>query len=229
MLSNNGQLEKIKVLVVDDHTLFAEGTTALLSAEPNLEIVGIANDGEQCLSLVKSKKTDVILLDISLPDCSGINLIDKIKLIHPEVKIIMLTGLNPKGYLTKSLCKDVRGFLLKECNKREMIEAIYYVAQGQEYFSKGLAPYLKSALVGNDDDKKYLILQSKESVGSLTVREEEIMNLIAKGFNNQEIALTLDIKLRTVKFHISNILIKLGVKSRLQAVSVWTDMSMISG
>ncbi|MEA4902152.1 response regulator transcription factor [Desulfitobacterium sp.] len=225
MTSDNGKLEKIKILLVDDHTLFAEGTTVLLSLEPNLEIVGIANDGEQCLSLVKLKKPDIILLDISLPDCSGINLIDEIRLIHQEVKIIMLTGLNPKGYLTKSLSKDVHGFLLKECNKREMIEAIFCVAQGQEYFSRCLGPYLKTAIVGNDEDKSCLTLQSKDSRDRLTIREEEIMNLIARGLSNQEIASTLYIEIRTVKFHVSNILFKLGVKSRLKAVSVWNTMS----
>ena len=229
MLFDNGKLEKVKILLVDDHTLFAEGTNALLSSEPNLEIVGIANDGEQCLSLIKSKTPDIILLDISLPDRSGINLIDEIRLINPGVKIIMLTGLNPKGYLTKLLRKDVNGFLLKECNKNEMIEAIFYVAQGKEYFSRALAPYLKLALVGSDDNKRYLTLESKDSRSPLTVREEEIMNLIAKGFNNQEISSTLDIQLRTVKFHISNILLKLGVKSRLKAVSVWNTVSKNQG
>jgi len=220
MSVGNEKLEKIKVLVVDDHTLFAEGTVALLSSETNLEIVGIANDGNQCLTFLKSKTPDIILLDISLPDCSGINLIDDIKSIHPAVKIIMLTGLNPRGYLTKSLQKGVHGFLLKECSKREMIEAIYYVEQGKEYFSKGLVPFLKLTLNG---DKQALTSQPNNIGKLLSAREKEIMDLITNGLNNQEISTTLGITIRTVKFHSSNIFLKLGVKSRSKAVATWDN------
>lgn len=224
MSAGNEKLEKIKVLVVDDHTLFAEGTVALLSRETNLEIVGIANDGNQCLTLLRLKTPDIILLDISLPDCSGINLIDEIKSFNPAVKIIMLTGLNPKGYLRKSLQKGVQGFLLKECNKKEMIEAVFYVAQGKEYFSKGLAPFLKLAFVGSGD-KQTLTSQSNNIGELLSTREAEIMDLIAKGFDNQEISSKSGITIRTVKFHTSNIFLKLGVKSRSKAVAVWTMVS----
>lgn len=225
MSIGNEKLENIKVLVVDDHTLFAEGTVSILSSETNLEIVGIANDGNQCLALLRSKTPDIILLDISLPDCSGINLIDDIKSINPAVKIIMLTGLNPKGYLAKSLQKGVHGFLLKECNKKEMIEAVFYVAQGKEYFSKGLAPYIRFAFIRSNEDKEALTFQLSDIGELLSTREEEIMDLIAKGLNNQEISSTLFITIRTVKFHTSNILSKLGVNSRSKAVAVWTRVS----
>ena len=219
------KLEKIKVLVVDDHTLFAEGTVSILLSETNLEIVGIANDGKQCLTLLQSKAPDIILLDISLPDCSGISLIDDIRIINPTVKIIMLTGLNPKGYLKKSLQKGVHGFLLKECNKKEMIEAVFSVAEGKEYFSKGLAPLLKLGFVGSNGYTKSLTLQSNDIGESLSTREKEIMDLIAKGLNNKEISAKLNITIRTVKFHTSNILFKLGVKSRSKAVAAWITVS----
>jgi len=222
---SNEKLEKIKVLVVDDHTLFAEGTVSLLSTETNLEIVGIANDGNQCLTLLRLKTPDIVLIDLNLPDCSGINLIDDIKSKNSVVKIIMLTGLNPKGYLTKSLQKGVSGFLLKECNKKEMIEAIFYVAQGKEYLSKSLAPLLKLEFIGNNGDEQALELQPNHIGELLSTRETEIMDLIAKGLNNQEISVTLGITIRTVKFHISNILFKLSVKSRSKAAAVWTMVS----
>ncbi|MGC7872612.1 response regulator [Desulfosporosinus sp. SYSU MS00001] len=224
MALDNVKSKMLKILIVDDHTLFAEGTVSLLSSETNLEIVGIANNGVQCLNLLKSTAPDVILLDISLPDCSGINLIDDIKSIHPEVKIIMLTGLNPEGYLTKSLQKGVQGFLLKECNKTEMIEAIHYVVQGKEYFSKGLAHFLKVELVDNNDDQ-LITLKSNETEESLSPREREILELVSKGLNSEEVSLALGITKRTVNFHIGNILSKLGVKSRLKAVAIWKTMS----
>ncbi|KLU66415.1 transcriptional regulatory protein DegU [Desulfosporosinus acididurans] len=223
MALDNEKSKMLKILIVDDHTLFVEGTVSLLSSETILEIVGIANDGVQCLNLLKSTAPDVILLDISLPDCSGINLIDDIKSIHPEVKIIMLTGLNPEGYLTKSLQKGVQGFLLKECNKTEMIEAIHYVVEGKEYFSKGLAHFLKVEVVDNNDDQQSITPKPNDKV--LSGREAEIMNHIIKGLNNQEISLALGITIRTVKFHTSNILHKFGVKSRSKAAAAWKEMS----
>lgn len=221
MSFNTVELGLVKVLVADQHILLAEGFAALVSQETNLEVVGIANDGNQCLTLIESKAPDIILLGISLLDCSGINLIDDIKSIHSTLKIIMLTGLNPQRYRINLLQKGVWGFLLKECNKKEMIEAIFNVFLGKEYYSKGLVPYMKPVLLNNDDRRQNLTLEHSDISEVLSGREEEIMNLIAKGLNNQEIASTLGITIRTVKFHTSNIFRKIGVKSRLQAVATW--------
>jgi DNA-binding NarL/FixJ family response regulator len=222
MLADDEKTEEIKVLIVDDHTLFAEGTAALLSSESNLKIVGIANDGRRCLALLKSITPDIILLDISLPDISGISLIDEIKSMNPEVKIIMLTGLNPMGYLTKSLRKGVHGFLLKECNKKEIIETIFHVAQGKDYFSQGLAPYLKSAIIGKEIGLEVTSEPVKTTDTKLTPKEKEIIELIAMGLRTREVATKLGVKNRTIDFHVSNILMKFGVKTRYEAVLTYT-------
>lgn len=213
MLSNNGDLEAIKILLVDDHNLFAEGTAALLMPEANFTVLGIAGNGNQCLQLLRETTPDVILLDISLPDCSGINLIDEIKLIHPTIKIIMLTGLNPTGYLPKLLSKGVQGLLLKESTKKEMVEAIQYVVQGKDYFSQALAPFMKSVIVDNDNSETVKLHDRL-----LTPREQEIMESISIGLRNREIAAKLGVKSRTIDFHVSNILSKLGVKTRIEAM-----------
>jgi DNA-binding NarL/FixJ family response regulator len=212
---------RAKVLVVDDHTLFSEGTIALLSSETELEVVGIAKNGNECLTLVNEKKPDVILLDISLPDILGIHLIDQIKRVHSEARVIMLTGHDPRGYITISLQKGAQGFLLKNCTKKEMVEAISYVSKEKVYFSLGMAPFLKNVLVGKNHNLEALSLGPKENDKLLTPRETEIMNLVSKGLGNNEIALTLGLKSRTVNFHVGNILIKLDVNSRLKAVVVW--------
>jgi DNA-binding NarL/FixJ family response regulator len=213
--------EKLKVLLVDDHILFAEGTVALLASEQKLEVMGIASDGNQCLSILNTETPDVILLDIGLPDRSGIDLIDEIRSKVPTVKVIMLTGLNPKGYITIAMRKGVNGFLLKECNKKEMIEAILDVAQGKEYFSKGLAHYLVSELTDDEKDKTNDI---KINDKLLTSKETEIIELITMGLRSKEVANKLGITTRTVDFHMSNILSKLGARTRYEAIMIYTNI-----
>jgi DNA-binding NarL/FixJ family response regulator len=212
---------RITVLVVDDHTLFAEGTVALLSSETDLEVVGIAKSGNECLTLIKMKKPDVILLDINLADISGIELIPKIKRLHSEARVLMLTGHKPESYLTKSLQNGAQGFLLKDCTKKEMVEAISCVSKGKFYFSQGIGDFLKDVLTGKNRVAESLLPRTSQIEQTLTRRETEIMNLVSTGLSNKEIAFALGLKCRTVNFHIGNILIKLGVSSRLQAILAW--------
>lgn len=218
MVFNSEKLERVKVLVVDDHTLFAEGTVSLLSVEPRILTVGIAKNGMECMNLVSQTSTDVVLLDIGLPDISGTDLIEKIKQVGPEVKILMLTGLNPKGFVTKSMTKGANGFLLKDCSAQEMTGAIFRVYEGGVYFSQGLAAFLRS---GNNGDNSHSPGNSETPSILLTPREIEIIELVSQGLHNTEIASALGIKVRTVEFHVSNILSKLGASSRFEAVLKW--------
>jgi len=214
-------LEKtIRVVVVDDHTLFAEGTVSLLSSETYISVVGTAKNERDCLKLVQAEHPDVVLLDINLPDFNGTDLIGKIKVIASNVKIIMLTGQSPEGYVDASLNKGANGFLLKDCSKSEMTAAILQVSSGsgQYYFSQNMAPYLRSVIVG----EQIRANTSESNKFSLTPKEQEIIELIAQGLRNREIAAALEIKNRTVDFHVSNILSKLGAKSRLEAVLIYT-------
>lgn len=215
-------LEKtIRVAVVDDHTLFAEGTVLLLSSEPYISVVGTAKNGQDCLKLVKTKHPDVVLLDINLPDSCGTDLIEKIRESVANVSIIMLTGQNPEEYVNASLNKGAHGFLLKDCSKTEMTAAILQASSGKYYFSQNMAPYLRSIIVGEEITTNDI--EPEKNQGTLlTPKEVEIIELIAQGLRNKEIATTLGIKNRTVDFHVGNILSKLGVKSRLEAVLIYT-------
>jgi len=208
----------IRLVVVDDHILFAEGTVSLLSSEPYISVVATAKNGSDCLKIVTAEHPDVILLDINLPDYCGTDLIEKIKAIDSKASIIMLTGQDPAGYMNASLKKGAQGFLLKECSKTEMITAILQVSKGEFYFSQNVAPYLRSEIIGKE-------IQGK----ALTSQEIEIIELITRGLSNKEISNTLDIKSRTVDFHVSNILPKLGAKSRLEALLIYTQSKAQSG
>lgn len=218
MSFNIEDLERVRVLVVDDHTLFAEGTVSLLSVEPRILALGIAKNEIECMAFLSKVVLDVVLLDINLPDCCGTDLIDIIKKVQPNVKIIMLTGQNPQGYITKSISKGANGFLLKDCSVKEMTQAILRVHKGHVYFSQSLGTFLQT-----DNIVKKIPVDVEMPSLRLTSREIEIMDLISKGLHNKEIALTLGIKVRTVDFHVSNILFKLGVSSRLEAVIMWVN------
>jgi DNA-binding NarL/FixJ family response regulator len=221
----------IRVAVVDDHTLFAEGTVLLLSSEPNISVVGTANNGKDCLKIVKREHPDVVLLDINLPDYCGTDLIEKIKEIDSNASIIMLTGQNPEEYVNASLNKGAHGFLLKDCSKIEMTAAIVQASLGKYYFSQNMASHLRSVIVGQEIMTNISEPEKNQGV-LLTPKELEIIELISQGLRNREIATALGIKNRTVDFHVSNILSKLGVKSRLEAVLIYskdqTESSKIS-
>lgn len=221
MLSNSKKNIRIKVLVVDDHTLFAEGTVSLLYSEPRITVVGIAKNGVECVRLINESKPDVVLLDIRLPDVSGTELIDKIKRVQPGIKIIMLTGHSPKGYVAKSINKGANGFLLKDCAVQEMIQGILSVYNGGVYFSKGLEVFLP---FGNNFDKIHFLSEIEDPPGEkLTPKEIEIIELVSKGLHNKEIAEAINVKVATVNFHVSNILIKLNAKTRLEAALKYKD------
>jgi len=211
MSFSSEKLERVKILIVDDHTLFAEGTVSLLSVEPRILVVGIAKNGIECIGLASKTVPDVVLLDINLPDICGIDIIDKMKKVQPEVKILMLTGQDPKGYVTISENKGANGFLLKSCSVKEMITAILQVSRGELYFPQNMAPYLRSAIISEG-------IKVNNIMELLTPKEIEIIELITQGLRNREITTALGIKDRTVNFHVSNIMSKLGVKSRLKAV-----------
>lgn len=221
MYFNSGESDRIKVLVVDDHTLFAAGTVSLLSVEPRILVIGVAKDGMECMSLISKTRSDVVLLDISLPDTCGTDLIDKIKAVQPEVKILMLTGQNPKGYVTKSISKGAKGFLLKDCSVKEMIEAIFRVNNGGEYFSQGLGAFRQPL---NNSDNGHFAASSEIPREILTPKEIEIIELVSRGLHNKEIASSLGLNVRTVEFHVSNILPKLGVSKRFEAVLQWANI-----
>ena len=203
----------IKVLVVDDHKLFAQGVVSLLSSEPDIVVSDVASSAEECLRMAEIVSPHTVLLDINLPDSCGVDMISKIKQIDPGIGIVMLTGLSPLGHIDASLAQGASGFLLKDCTKEEMVTAIRKAARGESYFSQSMAPYLKEELVGTPQQDSH-----DDKVASLTLRELEVFKLVVTGLRSKEIAEKLGITKRTVDYHIGNMLLKLEAKSRLEIV-----------
>ncbi len=205
--------EPIRVLVVDDQELFRRGITMLLAAEPGIEVVGEAGDGIEGAELAQSTAPDVVLLDVRMPRRSGIEACLAIKESVPSAKILMLTMSDEEADLYEAVKSGASGYLLKDSSIDEVAQAVRVVADGQSLISPSMAAKLI-------DEFKQLAKPEREQVPGLrlTDRELQVLRFVAKGMNNREISKQLYISENTVKNHVRNILEKLQLHSRMEAV-----------
>ena len=203
-----------RIIIADDHVLFRQGLKSLLAGRSDLEVIGEASDGLQLLDLLDRSLPDIILLDISMPNLRGIEAIHEIKKAHPHVKILILTMHNDKQYLEQAISAGARGYLLKEDADTELFSAIEKVRRGRIYVSPNLLEELT--------DDWVLTLRGEPNVSleveHLTIREKEVLKLIAEGKGSKEIAGLLFISTRTVERHRANIMQKLGAKKTADLV-----------
>jgi DNA-binding NarL/FixJ family response regulator len=205
--------EPIRVLVVDDQELFRRGLVMLLSVEQGISVVGEAGDGEEGVSIAAQVAPDVVLLDIRMPRRSGLEACQSIKQAVPTTKIIMLTVSDEEADLYEAVKSGASGYLLKDSSIEEVAQAVRVVADGQSLISPSMAVKLI-------DEFKQMSRPEREHVPGLrlTDRELEVLRLVARGLNNREIAKQLFISENTVKNHVRNILEKLQLHSRMEAV-----------
>ncbi len=205
--------EPIRVLVVDDQQLFRRGLTMLLAVEPGLEVVGEAGDGVEGTALAETAAPDVVLLDVRMPKKSGIEACLAIKEAVPSAKIIMLTVSDEEADLYEAVKSGASGYLLKDSSIEEVAQAIRVVADGQSLISPSMAIKLI-------DEFKQMSRPERESGPALrlTERELDVLRLVAQGHSNKEIAARLFISENTVKNHVRNMLEKLQLHSRMEAV-----------
>ena len=203
-----------RIIIADDHRLFRQGLKSLLGARPDLEVVGEAADGLQLLDLLNQSPPDIILLDISMPNLRGIEAVHEIKRSYPRVKILILTMHKDKQYLEQAISAGARGYLLKEDTDTELFTAIEKIRRGRIYVSPNLLEELTEDWVLTLHDESNASLKIEQ----LTVREKEVLKLIAEGKGNKEIADLLFISTRTVERHRANIMEKLGAKKTADLV-----------
>lgn len=196
----------IRIVLADDHTIMRSGLRAVLDRYPDMEVVGEAADGRQAIQCVDELQPDAIVMDVAMPNLNGIEAARQISSRHPTVSIVVLSMHSDEGYVLRALKAGARGYLLKDSAEGDLITAIRAVSQGKAFFS----PAISRMLV--DDYMRQLQQRGVEdSYELLTTREREILQLLAEGRSNKDIARMLDLSLYTVETHRSNLMEKLNL------------------
>ena len=208
--------EQIGVLLVDDHTVVRSGLCAVLSAFDDLKLLGEGENGEQAIALCDSLHPDIILMDLLMPKMDGVAAIKVIKEKWPRVKILALTSFKEKDYVEGALQAGAVSYLLKDISADELVGAIRKAFLGQP----SVSPEAAKALIQK-------VNEPAPPGGDLTEREREILKLMVEGLSNNEMAKRLFVSHSTVKFHVSNILSKLGAASRTEAVALAVKNSLV--
>jgi len=214
---------KIRIVIADDQALVRSGFRLIVDARPDLEVVGEAEDGEQAVALVEELEPDVILLDIRMPSLDGIEATKRIVASGSGTRILVLTTFDLDEYVYGAIRAGASGFLLKDVRPGELVDAIRVVASGNALLGPTTVERLLRRFSVPADERP----MDTAAVGSLTDREAETLRLLATGLSNAEIAATLVVSETTVKTHVSNLLRKLGVRDRVQAVIAAYDAGVV--
>lgn len=201
--------ESLKVIIADDHSMIREGLKQLLELDGDIQVIGEAGNGEECLQLLKNLKPDVILLDINMPVMNGLKMLEFLRNSKfKNQKVLILTIHNEVEYLLKAVDIGVEGYVLKDADSSILKKAIYKVHSGENYIDSSMVPLMNEKIAQE---------KAKAEEDKLTRREIEVLKLLAEGLFNKEIAYKLSISEKTVKNHVSNIFKKIGVFDRTQA------------
>lgn len=206
----------IQVLIVDDHRVVRQGIQMFLKLEPTIEVIGEASNGVEAIQQVEKLHPDVVLMDLLMPEMDGIQATEIIRKQFPETEVIALTSVLEDASVVGAVRAGAIGYLLKDTDDKELIEAIKSAAEGQVKLSTKAAERLMREI------------RAPESPEKLTERETDVLRLLAQGKANKEIALILSISETTVKSHVSNILSKLNVPSRTQAALYAVRIGLVS-
>jgi len=203
-------LRPICILIVDDHTVVRDGLKALISAEPGMKVIGAAGDGLEAVHMAKDLQPDVILLDLVMPRMDGVQATLEIKKVYPQARILVLTSFSEDHMVVSAIRAGAIGYLMKDTSSEDLLQAIQDTYRNRPVLGPEIARKLMEEIQGEDGQSS--------SVGALTDREVEILQQMALGLTNQEIADVLVLSERTVRTHVTNILAKLGLSNRTQAV-----------
>jgi DNA-binding NarL/FixJ family response regulator len=207
--SNN----QIRILIVDDHPVVCIGLTRMLSAHSGLEVIGSAPSGEEALAIVQQNRPDVLLLDLRMPGMDGIAVMHALKRIDAPPRVIVITSFEKDEDIYRSIRAGAQGYLLKDTTESEMVAAITVVDAGKRYIPRHIAARLADRMLRAD----------------LTGRELQILEMLAQGSTNKQIARALDISDNTVRHHVNNIMDKLQVSDRTEAVAIAIRRGVLSG
>jgi DNA-binding NarL/FixJ family response regulator len=203
-----------RVLLVDDDDLMRAGLRAVLSSDDSIDVVGEVGEGRRAVAAVRELRPHVVLMDIRMPDLDGIAATREVLSASPDVKVVMLTTFEDEEYIFGALAAGAAGFLLKRTRPEDLIAAIDVIAGGDAL----LSPVITRKVIDRATSRPEVDVRARAEVGQLTPREREVLELVARGMSNAEIARTLVIEETTVKTHVKRVLAKLGLRDRVQAV-----------
>ncbi len=204
----------IRILLVDDHPVVRAGLSGLLSSQPDFEVVGEASNGLEALSLLEQTGADVALMDLRMPQMDGVTAIRQIRARFPKVQVLVLTTYDTDSEIVRAVEAGATGYLLKDVPREELFRAVRLCAKGEAVLSPPVAARLLGRMRGSSED-------------NLSMRELEVLSLVARGFSNKEIARKLKISEATVKTHLLHTFGKLGVDDRTAAVTVALERGIL--
>jgi len=207
-------VEKIRVIIADDHAVVREGTRHILEQEDDIEVVGEARDGVEAVALAQASRPDVAIIDISMPRMSGIEATERIKAAHPGTAVLILSSYDDDRYVFALLAAGAAGYLLKDVSSREIVRAVRSVYAGEPVLHPAIAKKVLARFASEAPRER----QAADGDRDLTDRERDVLRLAACGLSNAAIADRLSVSLRTVQAHLTQIFNKLGVGSRTEAV-----------
>jgi DNA-binding NarL/FixJ family response regulator len=205
----------IRILLADDHPVVRDGLAAMLATQPDFQVIGEAGNGAEAVAQAASLRPDVVLMDLEMPELDGIEAIRRLHAADPSVQVVVLTAFDTDERIVGALQAGAQGYLLKGAPRAEIFAAIRTVSAGGAL----IPPVVASKLLRQ--------VRAADLPDALTAREKEVLALVAAGLANREIAARLSIRERTVKFHVSAVLSKLGAKNRTQAVGIARETGLI--
>ncbi len=203
----------IRILIVDDHPVVCSGLTSMLSLQSDFEVIGSASCGEEALAIIHRDCPDLMLLDLRMPGMDGIGVLNFLKQMQKPPRVIVLTSFEKEEDIYRAIRAGAHGYLLKDTSESDMITAIHIVHEGKRYIPRNIAAHLTDRMMRSD----------------ITARELQILELLAQGSTNKQIGSALDISENTVRHHVNNIMEKLQVSDRTEAVATALRNGVLSG
>jgi DNA-binding NarL/FixJ family response regulator len=204
--------KKLRIVLAEDHKTVREGIKLLVDAQPDMEVIGEAGDGEAVISLTAKLEPDIVLMDISMPVLNGLKATKKLRALYPHLKILTLTRHSDDGYLRQLISAGANGYVLKQSAPSELINAIRSVGEGNSFLDPSLTQKVMGGYVSKAESLR------GEGRGDVSTRESEVLRLIALGYSNKEIATRLDLSVKTIEAHKANAMRKLGISGRIDIV-----------